>query len=1112
MAIYIPGVKDYIPQVKTFTPDYKFLSNVLDKRQDRYDTNYQQLNNIYGKVVYADLSRADTQAKRDQYSKDLVPKLKQISGLDLSLGQNVDAAKALFKPFWDDEQIVRDLVMTKHSKDQMQLAQDYETSPDRDIRQKYWDVGVKGLQYQMEDFVNATPEKAMSMNLPKYVENPNLFKEAKSVLDESGIEITDVINNGMWDVKLKNGALITHSYQGQDSEGKPIYKDIGKDYAAAMLLDDPNVKKGYWMKAYVEAREFGKANAEQYGGEEQARQAWANNKIQNLHQKQKKKLVTINNEVEYSTSSVNNWKQYAEKYGIIPESEEDKRYLTAAAKLDMLQTIKKQQVNALAVQSEQAVDEEQLLNRAYNSIMLNDINTDLTRASLAYSMETAERDIELNQLELEKWKWQNRVNLETWKQNSTLQLEQWKRNNKMSDDDDDRQFQLDKIILEAKLEGNASGDGIPRGKVRVKDNEKGAAHLTINNDGETVDFVQINKNDIEAYNNTINEDQWTAVQSYYTHKDIKHVPTTLTYKMGGKSVTKNWGEAKVDLMKTENQSELDSLYNKVVSEVANSKESFPGNTQQAAHMTQLKATISTVNATADLLDLAIKGEKESMSHLQEDVFKHESGASMKKNHEENGTPSVLMSDYEMWEYERSAQEKTPLAGKRVIASQREIWELGNENPQFHSNRGLTQEQGYENHYNSISKSKTQKMVSKDDYIETYVNWTKGLAGTRVDDYGVIFKGPGTWNSDAQKYHTWHQDYYGEGDGQAFVRGRYPKGEPYWKYDEAAAREDAAEIYDNEYEAYNKYLGETAPGDTEGDTRWFSVRHNMAGTPQRGVGVGVDKTYGFSYDHERKDPNTVRQIEEIFKIYDGAPSGSIQINMGDTRGDMQKVDTDSYDASRSVYQNNHMVAGQVMDAVLNDLSKTYGKNDEKTGKPQMDIDYSPHAFTEEDGTEWAAYNFTLNPKYAEKFRSSSNSNTNRLMKNNENTSNEFTLFVKKEFDNNPYKPSNQTQSIADMEIQKNGKLERNQYPGGGIKMWKNSNGQIMEQRYSYGFNVKTNSFEQDFQSPRILTIEGAAISKNQMDGYLANIETQNSRMAEFNNDLLKKQKIALGVVK
>ena len=109
MAIYIPGVKDYIPQVKTFTPDYKFLSNVLDKRQDRYDTNYQQLNNIYGKVVYADLSRADTQAKRDQYSKDLVPKLKQISGLDLSLGQNVDAAKALFKPFWDDEQIVRDL-------------------------------------------------------------------------------------------------------------------------------------------------------------------------------------------------------------------------------------------------------------------------------------------------------------------------------------------------------------------------------------------------------------------------------------------------------------------------------------------------------------------------------------------------------------------------------------------------------------------------------------------------------------------------------------------------------------------------------------------------------------------------------------------------------------------------------------------------------------------------------------------------------------------------------------------------------------------------------------------------------------------------------------------
>ena len=50
MATYLPGIKQYIPQLKTFTPDYKFLQDVLQKRQDRYTTNYNELNDLYGKV------------------------------------------------------------------------------------------------------------------------------------------------------------------------------------------------------------------------------------------------------------------------------------------------------------------------------------------------------------------------------------------------------------------------------------------------------------------------------------------------------------------------------------------------------------------------------------------------------------------------------------------------------------------------------------------------------------------------------------------------------------------------------------------------------------------------------------------------------------------------------------------------------------------------------------------------------------------------------------------------------------------------------------------------------------------------------------------------------
>ena len=67
MATYVPGSETYLPNLEPFTPDYKFLSAVLDVRQDKYNTNWKATNDIYNKVVYADLSRNDTVEQRNQY-------------------------------------------------------------------------------------------------------------------------------------------------------------------------------------------------------------------------------------------------------------------------------------------------------------------------------------------------------------------------------------------------------------------------------------------------------------------------------------------------------------------------------------------------------------------------------------------------------------------------------------------------------------------------------------------------------------------------------------------------------------------------------------------------------------------------------------------------------------------------------------------------------------------------------------------------------------------------------------------------------------------------------------------------------------------------------------
>ena len=41
MATYIKGSKSYVPDIKPFTPDYKFLSAVLETRTDKYDANFK---------------------------------------------------------------------------------------------------------------------------------------------------------------------------------------------------------------------------------------------------------------------------------------------------------------------------------------------------------------------------------------------------------------------------------------------------------------------------------------------------------------------------------------------------------------------------------------------------------------------------------------------------------------------------------------------------------------------------------------------------------------------------------------------------------------------------------------------------------------------------------------------------------------------------------------------------------------------------------------------------------------------------------------------------------------------------------------------------------------
>ena len=420
MATYIPGVQSYMPELKTFTPDYKFLSAVLDTKTNRYNTNYKQLNDLYSKVVYADLSRGDTKEQRNQYIENLAPKLEKVSGMDLSMQQNVDAARGLFKPFYEDDLIVRDLVTTKTYQKNIKYANDLKNSTDADRRRMYWDTGVKAMNYRMEDFINADPNEALTMPLPTYVEDADLYNRAQKILEESGFadgviqEMPD--EKGRFIIRRKNGDLIAGD----------AYK-----YITNALANDPKIKDAYYTQAFVQSRNAAAAGiqAGQFANIEEGQRAWASTKIAEyealLREKQKedeKKMAALK-------GSNQSWQKFNAKVGVIPGSknEADMKRQQALASIFGQSMAQTNNLLQTAQVPQEGSSTQELLNRAYNIMMNTEMNKDLINAArdfskmgqeLIYKGETAEyareRDFEYFKLE-EKIRQDNREAIEKLK-------------------------------------------------------------------------------------------------------------------------------------------------------------------------------------------------------------------------------------------------------------------------------------------------------------------------------------------------------------------------------------------------------------------------------------------------------------------------------------------------------------------------------------------------------------------------------------------------------------------------------------------------------------------------------------------------------------------------
>ena len=409
MATYLPNVKKYTAVHKDWTPDFKFLSDSLQKRQNRYDSNYQKMNNLYGSVLHADLSHEDNIRLRDRYTEALAPKLQQISGVDFSLEQNVEAAKGLFTPFFEDEKMVRDIVWTKKFNKEMGDAQALLQSDLEKEREKWWGDGIQRLKWHMEDFKAGTRDDIMTAGLPIYQQNVNVTQRSIEALqtagaDGKGMTITNVTwsPDGRYMIETENGTALTSKFEGYEMDPEnpakelldvngnkiPIYSNPAQNYVLQTMMDDPLISRYYQTKYYVESRKFweDQGNQQKYGGIDGAKRTWAQQKIDQWATMTGKEIEKDEEEVDQASHRENLWNKYIQSDGQpIAGSDEAADYGNAleAHRIMVLGLEKKKKQQELILEESEKIED--LLNKGYTASMNMSIWNDTKNGAKIYS-------------------------------------------------------------------------------------------------------------------------------------------------------------------------------------------------------------------------------------------------------------------------------------------------------------------------------------------------------------------------------------------------------------------------------------------------------------------------------------------------------------------------------------------------------------------------------------------------------------------------------------------------------------------------------------------------------------------------------------------------------
>ena len=292
MATYLQGVTDYIPDYQPFQPDFNFYANVLQTKQNQYDSNYNELNNIYSDIINAPLTHNLNKEKKDVLLKNIDNNLKKVSGLDLSLEQNVQQATQVFRPFYEDKYLMKDMAFTRNAKNVLSRANSLQNSSDENISNQWWPTGIKAVNYQVQDFADATLDETLGMNNVKYTPYVNSIKHYMDMATKLGIKASTKYNVNRKGQKDPYGDITITQKNGQ-----LIIPTLNEMFVAE-YTKNPKLQDVYRIRSYVERKDWINQHASEYGDNKVATEKaylqkqydWLTNKVNKENQQASENL------------------------------------------------------------------------------------------------------------------------------------------------------------------------------------------------------------------------------------------------------------------------------------------------------------------------------------------------------------------------------------------------------------------------------------------------------------------------------------------------------------------------------------------------------------------------------------------------------------------------------------------------------------------------------------------------------------------------------------------------------------------------------------------------------------------------------------------------------